>query len=203
MRTQNDRLLSEGTLVASQVVDIDRSSRGPDTMHVTFEWEGELLEYSIGSHWFQGWNRDLEGGTIAVLYDPAHPGFIRLPEQRNFNRFAPVLALLGPALVLAVASAVRQSQRALTAAASANWFPRTVAAKKEKRVHHLLVESTPGTLTTLTAGGMKTNLDPAPGWAVRHDQLVVALHEPSETVMIAGLTKRAATDQLFLNTPET
>ncbi|MCP4307944.1 MAG: hypothetical protein GY926_16625 [bacterium] len=37
----------------------------------------------------------------------------------------------------------------------------------------------------------------------RHDRTVVPLHEPSETVLITGLTKKAATDQLFLNTPET
>jgi hypothetical protein len=170
-------------------------------MTVQFEWEGRSLEYSIASHWFQGWNRDIEGGTIGVLYDPAHPAFVRLPDQRNYNPLAPVLALLGPALLVGVASLLPQSGRALAAAAGNNWFPRTVGAARKKRSRYVLVETAPDTMSGLAATGIKTDLDPAPGWVVHHDQLVVAVHEPSETVVIGGINKQVAADQLFLNTP--
>ena len=65
----------------------------------------------------------------------------------------------------------------------------------------MLVESTPGTMSALAANGLKADLDPAPGWVVRDRQLVVAVHEPTETVVIGGINKQVAADQRFLNTP--
>ena len=191
-RTANDLLLSDGTLVAAQVIEIDRSSRGPDEMTVTFEFNGVGHEYSIASHWFQGWNRDIVGGTIAVLYDPEHPAFVRLPDQRNYNPFSGIAALISFTLAMGVAGSLPRSSIAVAAANSNDWFPRTIAAKKGKRMQQALIESTPGTLSALVGNGAKSDLDPGPGWAVRQDRIVIAFHEPSETVLIAGLTKKAA-----------
>ena len=203
LRTANDRLLDEGTLVAATVVDIDRNSRGPDDMTVVFEWDDEELQYSIASHWLQGWNQDIEGGTVGILYDPAHPAFVRLPDQRNYNPFAGPLALLGAGLVLITIASWRRANRARTALTSSNWFPRTVAANKQKRIQHVLIESVPGTLSVLVSSGAKSDLDPGPGWVVCNYRTVVAYHEPSETLMIAGLTKKVAADPFFLATPTT
>ncbi len=58
-------------------------------------------------------------------------------------------------------------------------------------MQHALIESTPGTLSALVGSGAKGDLDPGPGCAVRQDRTVIAFHEPTETVLIAGLTKKA------------
>ncbi|MDX2342657.1 MAG: hypothetical protein QNL12_02440 [Acidimicrobiia bacterium] len=90
-----------------------------------------------------------------------------------------------------------RSSRATAAANSSDRFPRTIAATKGKRMRHALIESTPGTLSALVGNGAKSDLDPGPGWAVRQDRIVIAFHEPAETVLIAGLTKNPAADQPF------
>ncbi len=200
-RTANDQLLEEGTVVSALVTEIDSTLTGLDDMTVVFEWEGEALEYSISSRWFQGWNDDIEGDRIAILFDQENPAFVRIRDQRNYNPFAGPFALVAPMLVVALVAPVRRVRLAMAAAKGTNWLQTRVAIRKGGKLRLVLLELERDVLTSVGSTARGGDLDPGPGWVCRRNRAMVAFHEPSERVIVATLTKTAGVNMRLTDTP--
>jgi hypothetical protein len=140
-RSANDRLLTEGRAVAATVTDVDRSSRGPDTMTVSFLLDGEPVTAEIQSGWFTGFRRSTVGGTVPVLVDRDDPTFVRLPESRNISEWI-WLALAASALAAVLSLLYLRQQRGLASLVEiGRWGRRTVRLIKPGRHWKALVRA--------------------------------------------------------------
>ncbi|MEM9519660.1 MAG: DUF3592 domain-containing protein [Actinomycetota bacterium] len=120
-RSANDELLADGREVVATVTDVDRSSRGPDSITVEFRTANGLRAGTIHSGWFRGFSRGLQGRSVVVLFDDEDPDLVRLRESRNIHPMFSILAISSGFIAIGLIQATRASTQVQRLLESSAW----------------------------------------------------------------------------------
>ncbi len=193
-RSANDRLATGGTVIEATVIDVDRSSRGPDSMVLAFEHQGVEYQRRVYSGFLSSFSRDLAGQEVGVLFDPDNADLVRFADRRNIHEATlPVLA--GAAATALLGAIALSSARAKsTTLRTAHWSRRRIhASPRSGRTPATLVfeDDTRQTLLLRGVAGLRgRSLESTPSWlGVGHRDVVVLPDDPGDLTLTAPLPK--------------
>lgn len=200
-RAANDALLSEGKSVLARVDEVDRSSRGPDELKVSFEVDGERHQAIIHSGWFTGWKRSAQGQDVVVLVDPDSPQLVRLPEARNIHVLTWIALMV--ALVVAIIAFAQFKEKSTIAALlrEGQWGRRVVRIKKSNSLRRTLsvraLSDGPEDEPWVSLGANATGRPPDGEWSVwsceNEASILVVLDDTSHVVALAKKKQLSST----------
>ncbi|MCP3976344.1 MAG: hypothetical protein GY720_17810 [bacterium] len=181
--------------------EVDRSSRGPDELKVSFDVAGEHHQAIIYSGWFTGWKRSAQGEDVVVLVDPDNPQLVRLPEARNIHVLTWIALMLAFVVAMIGYAQFKEKRTIATLLRDGQWGRRVVRIKKGNTVRRTLsvraISENPNEELWVSLGAAATGRAPDGEWSVwsceNESSILVVLDDTSHVVSLAKKRQLSST----------